>query len=928
MIRTRFDRNPFIGSGIWLVGLLAAGVLLLAPGRSEAVKPTAEVMERLRAEGRLEAYQRSLADARQRGLCQPSVHGLAASSAAPVAGTLRTLVILVDFADNPSTSGTNTDTADFVDLLFSTNTPRRSLTDFYTENSYGKVHVEGDVVGWFRMPRLYDYYVNGLRGLGPWPQNSQTLAWDALTAAEAAGVDFSLYDNDNNGQLDGFFVVHAGPGFEETGSDDDIHSHKWNLTSLRFLDGVSISGYTMQPEEQGDNSLITIGVFCHEFGHFFGLPDFYDTDGSSQGIDKWALMAAGNWARSDGSSPAHFCAWSKIQLGWLTPITPSSNITGAVFPQMATDTVVYRLWTGGTGGNEYYLVENRQKTGFDSYLPAGGLLIYHVDDALTGNAPNNNEWYPTHTSSGHYKLALEQADGRFDLETSSGTGPLAADGGDPWPGSTQKFAFDDVSLPDSRAYDGQQTQVAVWNISQPGSTMTANIDVLWSRPNFELQELNFTDDGDSDGTPDPGEQVGLFVTHQNLWQGVGSATLSVSTDDPDLTFSDSVQVLGAVPSGDSSTNTLPITFDVPPGKVPRITDFYVTISADGGSYVKTDTVRVDIGPKQVLLIDDDERLGPPTLSYDSVYILPVLDSMRMPHDRWEIYSGGVPSNLDDYPSVIWYTGTRRLDLFNGPDTIITPTEVAALKSYLDNGGALFMTGQQVVRYLDSMDTPFLNDYLKASYAGPAGDILAWGVDGDAITDSTKYITVGPGGAADQIQRDLISPMGGAVTIFTETNTANITGIRYDGAYRLVLLGWGIEAIGDDVDTTVWKTLPRITLIDRALNWLLARPTAVGDEDVPVIPQAFDLKPNYPNPFNPSTTIEFVIGVRPAHAKLHIYNLLGQTIKTLADGTYGSGRHTFTWDGTDQKGREVGTGVYFYRLETDQGSQVRKMLLLK
>jgi hypothetical protein len=656
------------------------------------------------------------------------------------------------------------------------------------------------------------------------------------------------------------------------------------------LDGVTIFNYTMQPEEQANGSPVNIGVFCHEFGHFFGLPDLYDIDGSSQGLDEWALMAAGNYARSDGSSPAHLCGWSKIQLGWTTAINVTSNMTNVTIPQAETDSVVYRLWTNGTMGNQYFLVENRQRTLFDAFLPGGGLLIYHVDDAIGGNGPNRNEWYPGFTSSGHYKIALEQADGRWELEQSSGTGPLAADNGDPWPGSTGNNAFDDLSTPDSRDYGFNQTQVAVWNISPAGSTMTANFDVTWSRPNFQLQSYTFTDDGDSDGVPDPGEQVDMYVSHQNLWLAASDAELSVSVDDTAIAFSNSVTSLGAVGTGDTSSNVAAISFTVPAGRAPRITDFYITVNANSGSYSRTDTVRIDVGPKQLLLIDADDRVGPPN-SADSQFIQPVLEARRMPHTRWDVFTGGIPGNMDEYPVVLWYTGNMRADLFGGSDTIITPSEVSALKTYLDNGGNLFITGQQIARYLDSMDQSFMTDYLHGSYAGAATDFIAYGVFADIISDSTNYILGGAGGAANQQAKDRIDPVGSAVTIFTEDSihAFNSTGIRFDSTFKVVFLGWGVEGIGDDI--TGLGGSPKRVLINRTLDWMLGSPTAVGPEGEVFTPSAFQLHANYPNPFNPSTTLEFTIGDRPLVARVVIYN-------------------------------------YFYRLESGEQSVTRKMLLLK
>jgi immune inhibitor A len=899
-------------------------ILALCTGTARAVMPTAEVKEQLKREGRWQDYVAVTADAQRRGLDRPDLHRLAAGGAGPVLGNLKALVILVDFSDNVATAGSVTDTAYFRNLLFSVNNPGRSLNDFYQDNSYGKVTVTGSVVGWFRMPQTYAFYVDGKRGLGTYPKNAQKLAEDALAAADAAGVNFSQFDNDANGLLDGFFVVHAGPGFEETGNVNQIHSHKWQISSTQSRDGVVISTYTMQPEEQGNFQPVNIGVFCHEFGHFFGLPDLYDTDGSSQGLDKWVLMAAGNYARADGSSPAHFSAWSKMQLGWLNPIRPSANLTAVSIPAIENDSVAYRLWTNGALSNQYFLVENRQKAGFDTYLPGSGLLIYHVDDNITSLTPNNNEWYPGYTSFGHYRVALEQADGLWELEKSSGTGPLVADGSDPWSANILKTSFDDLSTPSTRDYSSVPTQVAVWNISNSGAVMTANLDVTWSRPRFVLQSRVFTDNGDADGVPDPGEGVTLSVSQQNVWQGVSDAVYSVSTDDPDLVFTDSVEVVGVVNTGQTVSTPTPFAFSVPAGKVPRVVDFYFTVKANGDAYVKTDTVRIDVGPKQILLVDDDARRNPGS-SLDSAFLIPVLDSMRVPFARWEVFSAGTPASLDSYPMVLWYTGNKRDTLFGGTDTLISPSEVATLSSYLDAGGSLLMSGQQVARYLDSMNVAFLNNYLHVDYAGPANDFLAFGIDGDPVSDSLKFVLGGAGGAGNQTFKDLVNPVGSALPIFTETVPANVTGVRFDSTYRVIFIGWGIEGIGDDV--VALGGMPKSLLIERATKWLLARPTAVDDESLP-LPRTFALEQNYPNPFNPETTIRFHIGPSPAHVRLEVFNILGQQVRVLADRLFDVGTHESKWDGRDDAGRTVGSGVYFYRMSGGVPGEVRKMLLLK
>ncbi len=115
-----------------------------------------------------------------------------------------------------------------------------------------------------------------------------------------------------------------------------------------------------------------------------------------------------------------------------------------------------------------------------------------------------------------------------------------------------------------------------------------------------------------------------------------------------------------------------------------------------------------------------------------------------------------------------------------------------------------------------------------------------------------------------------------------------------------------------------------------LNWYpeeLTQYTAVESYKTPTIPGNFTLKQNYPNPFNPTTSIEYTL-TRNGEVSLTVFNVLGQKIKTLVKGKEAAGDHLVVWDGRDDMGHVVPSGVYFYRLQTKNGSKVRKMMLMK
>ncbi|MFQ6032875.1 MAG: M6 family metalloprotease domain-containing protein, partial [Candidatus Zixiibacteriota bacterium] len=375
------------------------------------------------------------------------------------------------------------------------------MRDFYWENSYQTFEVIGDAYGWYRMPQDYIYYTcmfTYCYGQGGYPYNAQKLVEDAINAADP-DVNFANYDHDGNGWVDALFVVHAGPGAEATGNCCDIWSMKWQTSYTVCKDGVCMSTFAMEPETRG-GGLVDIGVFCHEFGHVLGLPDLYDTDYSSEGLGDWSLMAGGSW-NGGGATPAHLDGWCKKRLGFSDVQQLMSNQTDVEILQAETSPISYRLWTDGWPGSQYFLVENRQRVGFDRYLPGHGLLIYHVDES----GSNSYEWCPGDPATPHYRVALEQADGQFDLEGCYGS-PNEGDVGDPFPGWYDKRAFDDTTTPNSRNYYDNSTQVAVWNISDSDSAMYANMDVTWSRPGLYLHEFTLDDTtyGNGNGLPEPG----------------------------------------------------------------------------------------------------------------------------------------------------------------------------------------------------------------------------------------------------------------------------------------------------------------------------------------------------------------------------------------------------------------------------------------
>lgn len=395
---------------------------------------------------------------------------------ASVSGTKHPCVVAIKF---PDYSNTYTRT-DFQNMLFGT-WSSGSAKDYYAEVSYGALTLAGTVYPtsepWYTSDSTRGYYGYN---------NGSTYA--AMLAKEAAGkadpaVNYADFDDNGDGEVDMFTVIHSGYGREESGNGSDIWSHSWSFESAGIGAYVTndpwpahpgqyiiVNSYTIDPERSSytnHGSMVCIGVFCHEWGHAFGLPDLYSTTGEGNGLGNWSLEASGSWGGDNNSpwKPAHLDAWSKSDLGWVTFRNITYNGTRTIYA-VEDSAVAYRVWTDGASGSQFFLVENRQKQGFDTTLTNSGLLIYHVDTALIHNRRGDNrvERYPT------YGIDLEDADGLNHVYLGLNRG----DQGDPYPGGTNNTSFDSTGTdPDSRNHNGNNTHCGVNTISTSSVSMTA-----------------------------------------------------------------------------------------------------------------------------------------------------------------------------------------------------------------------------------------------------------------------------------------------------------------------------------------------------------------------------------------------------------------------------------------------------------------------
>jgi M6 family metalloprotease-like protein len=459
------------------------------PEGPRLIPPPPEVIERLKREGYDEAaIAEMLNRSRNSGVDRLE------ESLAPVLGTKKVLVLLIDFPDKVRKSVSTP--AFYNRLLFSDGTypAPGSMRDFYQINSYGKFDLAGATAAWVRASHNSAYYAPQ-GGQGPYPQNAAGLVREAVLAANSS-VNFANYAE--GGVVKYLIVVHAGIGNEvNPAATNLIWSHQWSITGAGgqavVVDGVTVDPYVVAPEfylSPGDS---TMGIFAHEFGHSLGLPDLYDTSNAGTGSDLgiWSLMSGGSWnstaGRTAGSSPASMDPWSKIRLGWIKPIVLKSDVANKLIPPVYGKPVVYKLWKQGKPGKEYFLVENRQKLGFDAPLPGAGLLIYHVDDNKF-TFPEQGERCINHKNwlcgAHHGLIALEQADALFELEKDIDLG----DPGDPFPGTANRKNVNFNTTPNFSSYASPaNTLVQVLNIRKSGRNVIATMKVGAAASGFNSQ---------------------------------------------------------------------------------------------------------------------------------------------------------------------------------------------------------------------------------------------------------------------------------------------------------------------------------------------------------------------------------------------------------------------------------------------------------
>jgi M6 family metalloprotease-like protein len=295
-------------------------------------------------------------------------------SSKQVTGTKNLIVVLVEFPDKTHTFSSSEVRTNAIS----------ALNDYIDEVSYGLVQVAGDTTPWLTLSHDRDFYVDGTA----FPTDPKfDLVQEAIALADPV-VDYSNYD--------GVTIIHAGQGQELSHDWHDYWSSEWWNFNLGPYDGVHITRASVSPEESLPGDPAFVGVLAHEFGHDLGLPDLYDVTYSGvEYVGHWGLMGKGSWngPMDLGDEPSHMMGWCKAELGWVNAtntVEVISDITAVIDP-LELSTAGIQLIRINITSEQYFLLENRRKIGYDTSLPgpsAGGegLLITYIDESIaSGN---------------------------------------------------------------------------------------------------------------------------------------------------------------------------------------------------------------------------------------------------------------------------------------------------------------------------------------------------------------------------------------------------------------------------------------------------------------------------------------------------------------------------------------------------------------
>lgn len=403
----------------------------------------------------------------------------------PHTGSPRAIVILAEYQDtlftlpNPRKS--------FNQFLNHLGTPtdfghgegknRSSVKQYFKDMSNGRFTPQFDIYGPIKLSKNLAYYGGNTTGSGNDEQEDELVA-EACRLMDDS-LDFAQYDSNHDGIVDLVYVIYAGYG-QNMGAPANTMWPKSFTTYYTTKDHVQVRRCGISNELLGNATspaakwISGIGLFCHEFSHCLGLPDFYPTKqaarGDNQGMEAWSLMDYGSYT-DNGWCPTAYTAWEREAFGWLT-IDTLKDQQQVTLRNIDTGGKAYRIINKlNTTGKEYYILQNIQNEQWNTKLRGHGMLVYHVNYeagafSLSSNAVNNIKGKPRMTIVPADKLLLSS------YSTSNLSTFKNQLKGDPFPGTAEVTSLTDASnLPNYAPWTGGLLNQPIYNIREEDKTI-------------------------------------------------------------------------------------------------------------------------------------------------------------------------------------------------------------------------------------------------------------------------------------------------------------------------------------------------------------------------------------------------------------------------------------------------------------------------
>jgi immune inhibitor A len=400
-------------------------------------------------------------------------------------GSPKALVILAEFTDSvfkdsdPKSVFEQYLNADVIDNTVGNSTVGRnygSVKKYFSDMSFGTFTPQFDIYGPYQMSQKLKYYGDGDK------DHMDRLIPELCQLADA-DIDFSQYDQNNDGKVDLVYIICASYSQSWTQNSSDCiwpksgSAANYGKTDFGIYDGKGVYRFGVHTELNAYPGAFTqpyringVGLFCHEFSHCLGLPDIYPTTKTAQtalnpGMENWDLMDGGEYVYN-GYYPTEYTAWEREAMGWITieELTDSGDVE---LVNIDRGGKAYRI-RNENHPNEYFIIQNIQQDKWNAYQEGHGMIVFHVDYDQT--IFNNNK---VNDIPGIPRMSIVPADGKVlssynvDNVTITSRDYYTELAGDPFPGTSNVTQLDEtMDLPNFQVHYGETINKAFHNITE------------------------------------------------------------------------------------------------------------------------------------------------------------------------------------------------------------------------------------------------------------------------------------------------------------------------------------------------------------------------------------------------------------------------------------------------------------------------------